>query len=155
MLRELTYFAPRKCYKKKRSGQTYYVGHGSGADTDANYKRAWKEWEAKLSGLVEEERGARVAAGMPRLVQIVANNEPLDADELEGLGLKLDRKLAQILRRQRAEGTKDLNAEELRYATGIVLNTLCLMPSTVEPVPFVRIHRCGRSVISKYFRKSF
>ena len=64
MKRALTYFLARNCYKKKRYGKVYYIGRGSDKDTDANYRRAWTEWEAMLAGIVAAEaEGIRKRGG--------------------------------------------------------------------------------------------
>ena len=55
--RELTYFEPRKCYKKKVNGQVIYVGKGSDRDTNENYQKAWAEFQAKLDEADKAKRG--------------------------------------------------------------------------------------------------
>lgn len=52
---ELTWHAPRKCWKKFYRGQTYYVGKGAckGRSDIEGYRTAWAEWlerKRKLDG---------------------------------------------------------------------------------------------------------
>ena len=112
---QLTPHPARNCWKKKRDGQTHYVGYGSVRYNEAEYQRAWDEWEKKLADIEAAERAERKADAIPRILEIVDNNERPDPDELNRIGWPLEPRLAAILRRQRDENDKTLRPDELAY----------------------------------------
>jgi hypothetical protein len=128
MHRELTYFAPRKCYKKKRNGITHYVGKGSDRDSDDNYRRAWEEWENKLTELVAEERARRQVQGLPAMIQTIRAGRQPTAGELEAAGFPMDPAVAAIMTRQEQEGCITLTHDELR----IMLDKARILPKPAQ-----------------------
>ncbi len=96
---ELTWFAPRKCWKKKRKGQVHYLGQGKcGGKSDIRgYEAALAEWrqlEKQLdleenTELVKQARTQRddSAQRMRRLHESARDG----ADELERRGQRMNR----------------------------------------------------------------
>lgn len=99
MQRELTYFAARNCYKKKRNGDVHYVGKGSDRDTDENYRRAWAEWETKLAALVAAEQAAERSRNH-RMAKEIAGHAAAAGMNAVAEGIEV---ADQIERRQEAE----------------------------------------------------
>lgn len=59
--RDLTYFGPRRCWKKKYRGKVYYVGPTDVAKSDVvAYQKALDEWRELRRRLDDEERRAEM-----------------------------------------------------------------------------------------------
>jgi integrase len=113
IVRELTYFEPRKCYKKKVAGQVFYVGRGSDRDTNENYNRAWEEFKIKRDELAQVDRGEKLAnGGVLKLMSMLESPALLDPAKLEEAGMQVPKDLAEIMQRQNQTGG-NLNNNDL------------------------------------------
>ncbi len=96
---ELTWFAPRKCWKKKRKGQVHYLGQGRcGGKSDLRgYQAALEEWNQLEQKLEREEQGTLVVQARTERNESAQRLRQLHesardgADELERRGQRMNR----------------------------------------------------------------
>ena len=79
---QLTPWPARSCWRKKHRGQVYYVGKGTERYSEADYKRAWNEWEAKEQELRDQERKANTPQAVYDTLRAVWSENGLTPEQV-------------------------------------------------------------------------